>query len=105
GEALSVLCVFFFSSRRRHTRLVSDWSSDVCSSDLVNGSSGSRSRCSCCGPATSTGRRPRECGRRSRRHACSISRITGRTYSSPTDRKSVVEGKRGELGGSGELER
>src|ERR1019366_9847134 len=24
----------FFSSRRRHTRLVSDWSSDVCSSDL-----------------------------------------------------------------------
>src|SRR3989339_849655 len=23
----------FFSSRRRHTRLVSDWSSDVCSSD------------------------------------------------------------------------
>src|SRR5262249_58514432 len=27
-------CVFFFSSRRRHTRLVSDWSSDVCSSDL-----------------------------------------------------------------------
>src|SRR5262249_56874238 len=27
--------VFFFSSRRRHTRLVSDWSSDVCSSDLA----------------------------------------------------------------------
>src|SRR5258707_9823771 len=27
------LC-FFFSSRRRHTILVSDWSSDVCSSDL-----------------------------------------------------------------------
>mgnify|MGYP006979351594 CR=1 FL=1 len=26
--------VFFFSSRRRHTRLVRDWSSDVCSSDL-----------------------------------------------------------------------
>src|SRR5262249_59431030 len=25
----------FFSSRRRHTRLVSDWSSDVCSSDLA----------------------------------------------------------------------
>src|SRR5438093_3642519 len=30
------LCLFFFSSRRRHTRLVSDWSSDVCSSDLHN---------------------------------------------------------------------
>src|SRR2546426_7324757 len=29
-------CVFFFSSRRRHTRLQGDWSSDVCSSDLVD---------------------------------------------------------------------
>src|SRR3712207_9150570 len=27
--------VFFFSSRRRHTRYWRDWSSDVCSSDLV----------------------------------------------------------------------
>src|SRR5207245_5635735 len=27
--------VFFFSSRRRHTRCYRDWSSDVCSSDLV----------------------------------------------------------------------
>src|SRR5256885_3818557 len=27
-------CFFFFSSRRRHTRLQGDWSSDVCSSDL-----------------------------------------------------------------------
>src|SRR5699024_12010947 len=26
---------FFFSSRRRHTRSKRDWSSDVCSSDLV----------------------------------------------------------------------
>src|SRR6266496_5217268 len=26
---------FFFSSRRRHTRSLRDWSSDVCSSDLV----------------------------------------------------------------------
>src|SRR5215213_11379931 len=30
-----LIIVFFFSSRRRHTRLVSDWSSDVCSSDLA----------------------------------------------------------------------
>src|SRR5699024_816192 len=29
-----LLCVFFFSSRRRHTRSKRDWSSDVCSSDL-----------------------------------------------------------------------
>src|SRR5437763_10596301 len=27
---------FFFSSRRRHTRYIGDWSSDVCSSDLVS---------------------------------------------------------------------
>src|SRR2546426_11922891 len=30
---------FFFSSRRRHTRLQGDWSSDVCSSDLPEGQS------------------------------------------------------------------
>src|SRR5690606_39723657 len=30
------LCLmFFFSSRRRHTRFSRDWSSDVCSSDLL----------------------------------------------------------------------
>src|SRR5439155_9117033 len=28
---------FFFSSRRRHTRWPRDWSSDVCSSDLIVG--------------------------------------------------------------------
>src|SRR5690606_2854953 len=28
--------LFFFSSRRRHTRFSRDWSSDVCSSDLKN---------------------------------------------------------------------
>src|SRR5256886_4095491 len=30
-----VLLDFFFSSRRRHTRFDCDWSSDVCSSDLL----------------------------------------------------------------------
>src|SRR6266480_6287549 len=30
-----VIFFFFFSSRRRHTRLTCDWSSDVCSSDLM----------------------------------------------------------------------
>src|SRR5205085_3773798 len=29
-----ILLIFFFSSRRRHTRFDCDWSSDVCSSDL-----------------------------------------------------------------------
>src|SRR2546421_4569536 len=32
--ARSMTSVFFFSSRRRHTRSDRDWSSDVCSSDL-----------------------------------------------------------------------
>src|SRR2546427_7662048 len=31
----SLWFVFFFSSRRRHTRFDCDWSSDVCSSDLL----------------------------------------------------------------------
>src|SRR5207247_4154957 len=38
-DGLSGICavsvVFFFSSRRRHTRSTRDWSSDVCSSDLL----------------------------------------------------------------------
>src|SRR2546430_10999132 len=34
GGSGEVSCVFFFSSRRRHTRFDCDWSSDVCSSDL-----------------------------------------------------------------------
>src|SRR6267142_3972250 len=32
---VSFIFFFFFSSRRRHTRLTWDWSSDVCSSDLL----------------------------------------------------------------------
>src|SRR5690606_40004718 len=31
----NIIFYFFFSSRRRHTRFSRDWSSDVCSSDLV----------------------------------------------------------------------
>src|ERR1035438_10343755 len=62
----------FFSSRRRHTRCLSDWSSDVCSSDLAW---------------------YRLAPRRERSAACT---------DGPTrriDRKSVVEGKRVDLGG------
>src|SRR6266849_10611796 len=70
SKAWVVDCVlFFFSSRRRHTRSTRDWSSDVCSSDLPDGD---RLR-----------RRPRhDDGDR-----------VGR------DRKSVVEGKSVDLGG------
>src|SRR5256885_895238 len=35
---------FFFSSRRRHTRLQGDWSSDVCSSDLAGATTDAVSR-------------------------------------------------------------
>src|SRR5256885_5936876 len=40
GTLHAVRCVLdvFFSSRRRHTRLQGDWSSDVCSSDLAHSS-------------------------------------------------------------------
>src|SRR5215204_5529540 len=34
------LVYFFFSSRRRHTRSLCDWSSDVCSSDLFHRNAG-----------------------------------------------------------------
>src|SRR3989454_6580562 len=34
-SCISCFISFFFSSRRRHTRLQGDWSSDVCSSDLL----------------------------------------------------------------------
>src|SRR5256884_8730299 len=33
--AIPIIIFFFFSSRRRHTRCSRDWSSDVCSSDLM----------------------------------------------------------------------
>src|SRR5260221_2599415 len=35
-KSLLVVRYFFFSSRRRHTRSLCDWSSDVCSSDLFS---------------------------------------------------------------------
>ena len=34
GRLITIFTFFFFSSRRRHTRCICDWSSDVCSSDL-----------------------------------------------------------------------
>src|SRR5690349_22960038 len=41
------LFFFFFSSRRRHTRSLRDWSSDVCSSDLTSAGKVSNDR-RCC---------------------------------------------------------
>src|SRR4051812_33885421 len=45
GLSAALSASFFFSSRRRHTILTCDWSSDVCSSDLQ------ASRRACSGPA------------------------------------------------------
>src|SRR5262249_59703453 len=76
---------FFFSSRRRHTRLVSDWSSDVCSSDLQD-------NVYCAAePRYISGTTINVVLRRGWR--CT-SRSTDRQ-----DRKSGVEGKSGDLGG------
>src|SRR5262249_58492806 len=44
-ELLNEAQHFLLSSRRRHTRLVSDWSSDVCSSDLFVRHRAVRRRC------------------------------------------------------------
>src|SRR5262245_65807870 len=58
---------FFFSSRRRHTRCLSDWSSDVCSSDLAR----ARRSPSRAGRRTSRGPLPHRRGPRRRRPASS----------------------------------
>src|SRR5690242_5645948 len=51
--------MFFFSSRRRHTILTCDWSSDVCSSDLAPGSAAPAcwSTSCACGAARAAGNR------------------------------------------------
>src|SRR5699024_10626722 len=41
---ISLVSFFFFSSRRRHTRSKRDWSSDVCSSDLLAGAAAAADR-------------------------------------------------------------
>src|SRR5262249_58418257 len=104
GERLA-LC-FFFSSRRRHTRLVSDWSSDVCSSDLGAGPARQA------GPGHGAGQRRHASVRPAgaTRTVASAARCQQRTVAGGggrrpgTDRKSGVEGKRGERGGGREAE-
>src|SRR5256885_5354939 len=65
--SLLYLCSFFFSSRRRHTRLQGDWSSDVCSSDLKNSTCRNRRH--------HAGRKPRS---RLRRHCRDIAQESTR---------------------------
>ena len=72
-ECVGCVFVFFFSSRRRHTRLVSDWSSDVCSSDLITLNEG---RAALVLTVANTGDRPVQVG--------------SHYHFAETDRKSVV---------------
>src|SRR2546429_5251058 len=65
---LVLLCVFFFSSRRRHTRCSRDWSSDVCSSDLWSGTCAGRYRSSGAPRSRTWWREP--AGRRARATRC-----------------------------------
>src|SRR2546430_2792453 len=66
--------VFFFSSRRRHTRFDCDWSSDVCSSDLLPGGRRSTSTDDrCASPrAPSIARRRKASSARSEEHTSEL---------------------------------
>src|SRR5258706_8066686 len=95
-------CFFFFSSRRRHTRLVSDWSSDVCSSDLSDCSPAMPRRGRAAGHrGTAVADRPRpllaRLDRRTRREqlACGLRAPQERR----ADRENVGEGKSVDFGG------
>src|SRR3712207_8272168 len=88
-----VIFFFFFSSRRRHTRYWRDWSSDVCSSDL-EGDGGAPLAGGDGEAVAAEGRRRTGLGL-----AQSEARLVDRILSVPADRKSVVLGKRVDLGG------
>src|SRR5690606_40518609 len=98
--ALALL--FFFSSRRRHTRFSRDWSSDVCSSDLNTqgaggrGSGGNRlANRRADDQLAAKGAEPAAQGQR-QAGADDVGRLSDR---GAVDRKSVVEGKRLRRGG------
>src|SRR2546421_8114234 len=74
---------FFFSSRRRHTRSDRDWSSDVCSSDLLGFSR----------PATTRTRAASSTGRISGRK----SKATRRSYSPSSKRAAKPNSRRTEI--------
>src|SRR6266700_7825584 len=74
---------FFFSSRRRHTRFSRDWSSDVCSSDLLGarpGREGRRGR-----PRDRQPARPRRRGRRRRGRGGGVAPRRDRVASAATE--------------------
>src|SRR5205814_4668482 len=105
---------FFFSSRRRHTRCLSDWSSDVCSSDLLlkgaadsrgPGRRQSRERAepSRSGPKLCTNCQTTNPAQRCRpRHGLQIGRATCRERVESTVVEADVEKKRTENYGYGD---
>src|SRR5947199_6923943 len=87
---LFVFFFFFFSSRRRHTRCLSDWSSDVCSSDLYR-ARGCSLPSACIGlPATGSGTRDFMSGMGAIGVLISVSMAASTTVTAIPDRKSVV---------------
>src|SRR5207249_3072853 len=98
-----VMFVFFFSSRRRHTRSKRDWSSDVCSSDLVAGREdllGQIARCIALGGYE----RRRRDGRCGDRIATFVTEATARQVGVParrTDRLQAPAAAGAELGACG----
>src|SRR3546814_8103628 len=98
---LDVCVVFFFKQKTAYERRISDWSSDVCSSDLSMEPRPDEIR-----RGQSTGVRPRLVRRREMRQLVRMrlaERRTGGHARNVGDRKSVVEGKsvsvRVDLGG------
>src|SRR5207249_7891130 len=68
---VNLVLSFFFSSRRRHTRSKRDWSSDVCSSDLVSCASAAKSSAIFqLLPMQTKGRFPLSYGRRHEGESC-----------------------------------
>src|SRR5262249_61137695 len=99
---------FFVASRRRHTRLVSDWSSDVCSSDLDRLADGDTRRRGWAGVTLLTLRRRNGWGSwGAESRVCETSPMrrppTGgcRGAKRTSDRERGVEGEEGGGGGGG----
>src|SRR3712207_7303794 len=92
---------FFFSSRRRHTRYWRDWSSDVCSSDLLPRPEKTTPRSGECPKAGCVGFGGRRGGARAARGGLASGRDGGSMspVSLVQDRESVGEGKSVDLGG------
>src|SRR3712207_9190576 len=95
--------LFFFSSRRRHTRYWRDWSSDVCSSDLGlpndGGAPGRRGPRARGVPQGVAGGGKLSGGEGQRAHLDTLHPQQPRDRYAAVDRESVVEGKRVDIGG------